>query len=270
MRGKTDLDLYLADIGSTALLSAAEEQSLGRRVQQGDVHARETMIRANLKLVVSVAKTYSNRTLAFLDLIAEGNIGLIRAVEGFNPEEGCRFSTYATWWIRQSMSRAVSRQSQTIRIPTYIQTLINRWIRAKRELEDLLDRAPSLDETISHLSGNTHGTKTIRRAVQAKEELSEVFSLETKDCQSTAFDSRSPSIVEDSLLAQEEQSLMATALSSMSESTRTVLRLRYGLDGGDPMTARSVAGVTGLSRHMVAKLERDALARLHRVLVADT
>lgn len=254
------LDSYLAEISGTPLLSAEDEQALGHRVRNGDLEARATMIQANLRLVVAQARRYSHGALCFLDLVAEGNLGLIRAVERFDPNEGCRFSTYASWWIKQSISRALSKQARTIRVPAYMQALVARWSAACTEFRIIHSQRPSVDDIMAHLAEDNQRPTTLRRAAtvarQTREPLLDPTELnETDACRRLT--------VEGQLMATEEQQALAALLASMSAVTQTVLRLRYGLDGGSPMTQRQVARTTGLTRHGVSQTEQRALAQLH-------
>ena len=257
------LDSYLAEISNTPLLSAEDEQTLGRQIRNGDLKARATMIQANLRLVVAHAGRYSHRSLCFLDLVAEGNIGLIRAVERFDPNEGCRFSTYASWWIKQSISRALSKQAHTIRIPAYMQTLIARWSTACSEFQMAHNRPPSVDDIVARLAEDNQRPTTIRRAATMAQQTREPL-LDPAEPNET--DTHHRSTAGGQLMATEEQQALASLLAAMNAVTQTVLRLRYGLDGGDPMTQRQIASITGLTRHGVSQTEQRALTQLHRHL----
>ncbi len=254
MPSTSALDSYLAEISTTPLLSADDERDLGRRIRQGDKKARADLIQANLRLVVAHAGKYSSRHLSFLDLVAEGNLGLIRAVEHFDPEEGCRFSTYAVWWIKQGISRALSNQTQTIRIPAYMRTLVARWTRARAAFVEEHQRPPSPDEVAASLVLDNQRLSTVQHAV----------ALSQQTHQSLLSDSATAE--HRSVEREENLEALSALLSNLDQKTHTVLRLRYGLDGGNPMAQRQVAQVVGISRHRVAQIQRQAMKQLQRAL----
>jgi len=256
------LDTYLAEINEVALLTAEQEIELAHRIQAGDMAAREHMIRANLRLVVSIAKNYVNRGLAFMDLIEEGNIGLMKAVEKFDPAAGCRFSTYATWWIKQGIRRALVNTVKTVRVPSYMSEIVSRWKATAMELNYRLGRQPTTAEIAEELDLPECNWDVVRDTVLANSQPT--FSM-NEDSSSIFTDNlEDPRAIppEEELFNQIEVRRLRELMSSMDDRERRILRMRYGLDDGHPMTLKAIGERIGLTRERVRQMELDAIRKL--------
>jgi len=266
------LQLYLKQINETPLLTADEEKELAWRIINDSCMAsREHMIRANLRLVVSIAKKYSGRGLSLSDLIEEGNIGLVKAVESFDPEQGARFSTYGSWWIKQAIKRALINAVQPIHIPAYMVELITKWKRARAKLRDELGRQPSIEELATELQLPEKKVRHIRNAVRVFQRPSQSTSGYGEDSISLAdilADENNPT-PEDDLLHRDQLSQIDTLLDAIDQREATILRLRYGLDGEDPMTLKEIGQRIGLTRERVRQLEIEALKKLNARITAE-
>lgn len=256
------LEIYLRDINETALLTADQEKSLARRVQNGDAEARDWMVRANLRLVVNIARNYINKGLAFQDLIEEGNLGLMRAVEGFDPEVGTRFSTYASYWIKQSIKRALINSAKTIRIPAYMVELLSKWRRAGNRLLDTLGRKGTNEEIARLLGVERRKLPMIRKAIKV---YSSTPHTDNHDEGWTLGDI----VVDDRTESPENELIKADALQhvmkrlgEMDEREMMVLEMRYGLNGRETHTLKEIGVRLGLTRERVRQIEVEALARL--------
>jgi RNA polymerase primary sigma factor len=260
------LDTYLADINEVPLLTAEQEIELAKRIQRGDLAAREHMIRANLRLVVSIAKNYVNRGLTFLDLIEEGNIGLMRAVEKFDPKAGCRFSTYATWWIKQGIRRSLVNSVKTVRVPSYMSEIVSRWKATAMELGYKLGR-PARTSEIAELLGIPEANwDVVRETVEATSQP--VFSM--SDEQTAGFaesieDTRQPS-PEQQALSSMEISRLRELLEGLDSRESRILKLRFGIGDEEPMTLKAIGKRFGLTRERVRQMEQQALARLAAIM----
>ena len=253
------LQLYLREINQTPLLTASEEVILARRIRKGDLQARDEMIRSNLRLVVSIAKNYTRRGLTLLDLIEEGNLGLLRAVEKFDPSQGCRFSTYASWWIRQSIKRSLISAVKPVEIPAYMVEMISKWRRAGAMLECEMGRPPSQDEIARGMGISRRKVEVIARAARA---FSSPFQAISDDAEWSISEMvadegvRPPS---DVLLDNRRSEAVRNFLASIDERASEILRLRFGLDGREPMTLKEIGEKVGLTRERVRQIERHTL-----------
>jgi RNA polymerase nonessential primary-like sigma factor len=266
--------VYLHEIGATPLLTAAEEVKLARAAHAGDFLARQHMIEANLRLVVSIARHYLHRGLPLDDLIEEGNLGLIHALEKFDPERGFRFSTYATWWIRQSVERAIMNQSRTVRLPIYVIKELNIVLRAMRQLDrerGAQDAAPSamLDDVARLLD---RPVEEIRRLLVLNERSASLDSPLDIDPELSMSDSMADESTEDPsthLEQHEAELLVAEWVAQLTERQRLVVERRYGLSGCDPTTLEDIASDLGLTRERVRQIQMEALSKLRKRIARD-
>ncbi len=269
--GTTDsLQLFLKEIGRVDLLTAAEEVSLARRIERGDMEAKERMISANLRLVVSIAKNYRNQGLSFLDLIQEGTLGLVRAAEKFDYRKGFKFSTYATWWIRQAIARALADKGRTVRIPVHVVERLNKITRAERQLTTELGREPTLQELSRMTELHVDEIEQIRKFAQAPislekpvgdEEESEFGQFVADENAPEPFDAAADAIRSDDL---------RRALDNLSYRERRVLELRYGIGGELPRTLDEVGKVFNITRERVRHIETHSLRKLRRLSCAQS
>lgn len=259
------LNIYLKEINSVDLLNAEGEKELARLVLSGDHNAREQMIRANLRLVVSIAKRYVNRGLGFMDLIEEGNMGLLKAVEKFNPDAGCRFSTYATWWIKQSIRRSLINSVKTVRIPSYMVELIGRLRDAQMRLTDKDGRPPSTEELAKAMELPSENVCAIERAIATNQSMSQPIPLEGDDGSNNLVEDGAP-LPDQVVLEQNQIERLNDLLSQMSEREAMILKLRYGLGDQEPMTLKQIGAQVSLTRERVRQLEQQALQQLNRIL----
>jgi RNA polymerase primary sigma factor len=260
------IKLYLREIQKTKLLTADEEKELAARIDHGDMAARERMIVSNLRLVVKIAKRYMNRGLPFLDLIEEGNLGLIKAVERFQLSKECRFSTYATWWIRQSIERALVNQSRTIRLPVHVSDDINRMLRVTRELLQKMNREPSVKE-ISEVLGMeveyVRGLMVLLKKTYSIErpmgENNDYFLSDAIEDTSTT----SPAVFLEDLNKYE---LVSKWFDTLTDTEKKILTLRFGLNDQDPQTLDTIGRSFGVTRERIRQIEAKALDKLRKLL----
>lgn len=266
---QTGLQLYLRQINEISLLTAEEERALGWAIINDNCHvARDRMIRANLRLVVSIAKNYVNRGLSLQDLIEEGNIGLLRAVEGFDPAQGARFSTYASWWIKQAIKRALINAVQPIHVPAYMVELIAKWKQASRKLEGAFGRPPSMQELADEMQVPLRKLKIIKRAVKAVKTPSQApldESGEVMNFGDLVADSRCGP-PPDTMIREDELNTIRRLLDAIDEREARILRMRFGFDGQEPLTLKQIANEIGISRERVRQIADEALRKLNAQL----
>ncbi|MDQ4030380.1 MAG: sigma-70 family RNA polymerase sigma factor [Actinomycetota bacterium] len=256
------LQLFLNEAARYPLLTAAEEVELAKRIERGDKRAKDVMINSNLRLVVSIAKKYQGHGLSLLDLIQEGIIGLIRAVEKFDWRRGFKFSTYATWWIRQAVQRGVANKSRTIRIPVHIAEREQKIARAERELTAKLERPPTDAEVAKAAKLSTKHVREVRQAARAVTSLDKPIGDEADASLGDLFAAETPT-VEEEVHVSLDQELLHRALADLPDREQQVLKLRYGLDGDeDPQSLESIGRQLGITRERVRQLEATALERL--------
>ncbi len=259
------LDLYLAQIGRTPLLTKHEEQVLAQRIEAGDEAAKRRMVEANLRLVVSIAKKYRGHGVGFLDLIQEGTIGLVRAVEKFEWRRNLKFSTYATWWIRQAVQRAVANQSRTIRVPVHVHDRIRKIDRARRTLEAKLGREPSDEEVAKEaklsMAEVRDADQTRLQTISLQRPTGDEGDTELGDMIADTSGEDVTETVGDRM----RNETLERALARLTPRTRRIIELRYGLGGGEPMLLEAVGREVGLTRERVRQLEQEALTQLARL-----
>ncbi len=260
------LETYLKEINQVPLLTADQEKELARAIRTGHLEAREHMIRANLRLVVSIAKHYSNRGLALLDLIEEGNVGLLKAVERFDPDQDCRFSTYATWWIRQSIRRALINTGKTVRIPSYMVELIGKWKKATLELQERHGRNPSEGELAAELGMRPEGVRAVERAEMTTSATCHSFYSEDSAGLTETIEDERVTPPDEIVLNQAELNKIRELLDGIDEREREILRLRFGLDTGEPMTLKEIGVRMSLTRERVRQVQNEALRKLNSIL----
>jgi RNA polymerase nonessential primary-like sigma factor len=261
--------LYLSEIGASKLLSSEEEIYFARLAQKGDEPARRRMIESNLRLVVKIARRYMNRGLAFLDLIEEGNLGLIRAVEKFDPERGFRFSTYATWWIRQTIERAIMNQTRTIRLPIHVVKEINSCMRVARQLAQKLDHEPTAEEIANLLDKPLN---EVERMLGLNERIASVDTPYGKEVDKPLLDSlpdEGASNPMDLLQKDGIKGHLDEWLNRLNDKQREVVERRFGLHGYETATLEQVANELGVTRERVRQIQMEALRRLRVILERD-
>ncbi|MCR9366840.1 RNA polymerase sigma factor RpoS [Vibrio antiquarius] len=259
--------LYLGEIGFSPLLTAEEEVLYARRALRGDEAARKRMIESNLRLVVKISRRYSNRGLALLDLIEEGNLGLIRAVEKFDPERGFRFSTYATWWIRQTIERALMNQTRTIRLPIHVVKELNIYLRTARELSQKLDHEPTAEEIAAQLD---IPVEDVSKMLRLNERISSVDTPIGGDGEKALLDIIPDANNSDPELSTQDDDIKSSLihwLEELNPKQKEVLARRFGLLGYEPSTLEEVGREIGLTRERVRQIQVEGLRRLREVLI---
>lgn len=255
------LQTYLQDISREELLTREQEVDLGRRIAKGEEEARLHLIRANLRLVVSIAKKFQRKGLALSDLIEEGNLGLMRAVERYDPESGNRFSTYATWWIKQAIRRAIADKGKTVRVPAYMVELLGKWRKTSAQLSSKLGREPSATEVAEKLKLSNRKLAAVKRALNASTANVSVVSDLMWMFNDNAAEKR-VELPEADVISRNNAEWVRLLLSSIDDREEKVLRLRYGLDGEAPMTLQEIGDRLALARERVRQIESQALRRL--------
>ena len=259
---QTPLETYLREINETALLSAKDEQELAAGIALGDVKARDRMVRANLRLVVNIARGYTGKGLGLQDLIEEGNLGLLRAVEGFDPSMGTRFSTYASYWIKQSITRALINSSKTIRIPAYMVELLSKWRRATARLTEELGRTPTPEEIARVLGLAKKKLPIIKKAIRIYNSVPQSDQTEAGwSLGEIVMDERAKT-PEDELVEHDVLKSVLEMIKIMDPREATVLKMRFGLDDQSPHTLKEIGESLGLTRERVRQIETEALGKL--------
>ncbi len=270
---QTPIQLYLRQINDSPLLTADEEKMLARRIiHQQDMAARERMVRSNLRLVVNIAKHYQHRGMPLMDLIEEGNIGLLKAVEGFDPENGARFSTYASWWIKQAIKRALINGVQPIHIPAYMVELMTRFRRNTKALTDEIGRPPSDAQLRRSMEVTEKKFGIIKQAIKAYHSPTQFVGAAGRD----GDEMQIADVVRDGCPTPDEETMnfddlerMHELLENIDERAATILRLRFGLGGGEPMTLKEIGTHVGLTRERVRQIEHESVARLRETMIGD-
>ena len=264
---RANLGVYLSEISRIKLLTREEEQELARRVRAGDEAAKQRMIEANLRLVVQIARRYLNRGLPLPDLIEEGNLGLLRAVEKFEPERGTRFSTYATWWIRQAVTRALANQARTIRLPVHVELLLTRYAREQRRLTQALGRPPTTEEMAKALDTSEREIVELEAVRQHPVSLDAPAGGESTATLGDLIADRA-AVPESFAELFRDRSDLVSVFDDLAANERTVLRRRFGLEGDEPETLEAIGQRLGLSRERVRQLEGSGLRKIRALLKA--
>ena len=259
--------LYLREIGKIPLLNAEEELALAQRVVAGEKKAKDKMAEANMRLVVSIAKRYSGRGLDFLDLIQEGNTGLLRAVEKFDPDKGFKFSTYATWWIRQAITRAIADQARTIRIPVHMVETINKLLRTQRRMTQELNREPSIEELAKELEMEPEKVEYVMKIKQDITSLDAGVGRDGDDEDSVLRDfieDEDSATPEESAASQLLKEQVQAILSTLSDREQKIIKMRFGLENGKSHTLEEVGQEFAVTRERIRQIEAKALAKLRK------
>lgn len=258
--------LYLNDIGANPLLTAEEEAALARRVRQGDFEARQIMIERNLRLVVNIAKHYLNRGIPLLDLVEEGNLGLMHALEKFDPERGFRFSTYATWWIRQNIERAIMNQSRTIRLPVHVVKELNQVLRACRKVEAEGNKDRLVEEVARQLDKPEEAVRAILALNEHTASLDAPLDIDPSLSIGESLRDDNAEMPDVHIHTGEVEELIREWIEMLNDKQRLVVRHRYGLDEVEVYTLEELAGQLGLTRERVRQIQLEALGQLRRIL----
>lgn len=259
--------LYLREIGKIPLLSPEEEAELAKRIVKGDKKAKDKMVESNMRLVVSIAKRYGGRGLDFLDLIQEGNTGLLRAVEKFDPDKGFKFSTYATWWVRQAITRAIADQARTIRIPVHMVETINKVLRTSRKLTSELNREPTNEEIAKELDMEPEKIDYVMRIKQDIASLDASVGREGDDEDSVLGDfveDEERDSPEDSAANQILKEQLSEIIATLTDREQKIIRLRFGIGGGRPHTLEEVGAEFDVTRERIRQIEAKALSKLRK------
>ena len=263
------LQLFLKDIGKVDLLTAAQEVELAKRIERGEHAAKQAMVEANLRLVVSIAKRYRNQGLPFLDLIQEGTIGLVRAAEKFDYRKGFKFSTYATWWIRQAVARAIADKGRTIRMPVHVVEKLNRILRSERKLRAELGREPLTEEIALDVEMTSDEVEQIRRSAQVPVSLEKPVGDDDESEFGHFLADETAPLPDELAETTLQREALRGILSNLSERERMVLELRYGLDGQQPRTLDEVGRAFNVTRERIRQIEHQGLKKLRALADAQ-
>jgi len=263
------LQLFLKEIGRVDLLTAAQEVELAKRIERGEHRAKQEMIEANLRLVVSIAKKYRNQGLPFLDLIQEGTIGLVRATEKFDHRKGFKFSTYATWWIRQAVARALADKGRTIRMPVHIVEKLNKIVRSERKLRGELGREPTSEEIARDVELSVEDVGQIRRTAQMPVSLEKPVGDDDESEFGHFLTDESEPLPDEAAETTMRRETLKKILGTLSEREREVIRLRYGLDGRAPLTLDEVGRAFNVTRERIRQIEHHTLKKLRALADAQ-
>ena len=266
---QSPLETYLREINETALLTADEEKTLARRIATGDTEARDQMVRANLRLVVNIARGYTGKGLVLQDLIEEGNLGLLRAVEGFDPNMNTRFSTYASYWIKQSIKRALVNTAKTIRIPAYMVELLAKWRRATNQLTDELGRPPTNEETARFMGLPKKKLNIIKKAIRVYNSAPQTDQTEAGWSIDEMLSDGRTKTPDTEMVESDDLRQVMHLLEKMDPREATVLRMRFGLNDEEPKTLKEIGESLGLTRERVRQIESEALAKLSESLTDE-
>lgn len=266
---QSPLETYLREINETSLLTAQEEKDLAYRIAESDTEARDRMVRANLRLVVNIARSYTGKGLPLPDLIEEGNLGLLRAVEGFDPEMGTRFSTYASYWIKQSIKRALVNSAKTIRIPAYMVELLSKWRRSSARLQDELKRTPTAEEIARDLDIPKKKLGIVKKAIQLYNNNPQTDQTDGGWSLGEMIADERTKGPEAELVDSDNLRHVFEMLEKMDDRESTILRMRFGLDDGEPRTLKEIGETLGLTRERVRQIESESLAKLATGLAVD-
>jgi RNA polymerase primary sigma factor len=266
---QSPLETYLREINETALLTADEEKMLARRIEGGDPEARDRMVRANLRLVVNIARGYVGKGLALQDLIEEGNLGLLRAVQGFDPDVGTRFSTYASYWIKQSIKRALVNTAKPIRIPAYMMELLSKWRRAAADLQDRFGRPATAEEIAVVLELPKKKLAIVKKAIKVYNLVPQTDQPENGWSLGEMLMDERTKAPDVEMVEADNLKIVMNRLNEMDKREATVLRMRFGLEDAPPKTLKEIGESLGLTRERVRQIENEALGKLSATLLAD-